>query len=77
MNRLFVIFAAVILALAFVACGGGQDTESTTPVEESATTDETMTDTTTETTTETTTDTGMDTGMDTGTDTGAEEAPVE
>jgi hypothetical protein len=41
MKSLFAILTAMILSLVLVACGG-QETESTTPVEEAATTEEPM-----------------------------------
>ena len=50
MKGLIAIFAAVLLALTLVACGGGQDTESTTATEESTTTETTETTETMETT---------------------------
>ncbi len=43
MKSVFAIMAAMILALVLVACGG-QEGESTTPVEEAATTEEPVVD---------------------------------
>jgi hypothetical protein len=60
MKGLISILAAVLLALTLVACGGGQEAESTTPTEESTTTEttETVTTETTETTETPATDAG-------------------